>query len=260
MFKKSSLYELKRKLKSARSMQYRILATIIFAMLAITIFIGGISVYEVDQYIQNETEKYVVVTCENKATQIDAFFGDMEKSVKVMESYVMDFFTEDVVVEDREFQGKVISNARRMFADVAKHTSGAIAYYFRLDPAISDGKAGLFYSRTERSEEYVCYEPTDILLYDKDDVEHVGWFWQPYQEGKSVWMLPYHNQNVDTKMVSYVVPMYYKEVFVGVVGMDFDYAFLAERVHEVEVYEHGFAHLEIDGEVVVYTNHFPVNF
>jgi methyl-accepting chemotaxis protein len=49
--------------------------------------------------------------------------------------------------------------------------------------------------------------------------------------------------------------MYYKEVFVGVVGMDFDYAFLAERVHEVEVYENGFAHLEIDGEVVCIDDH-----
>ena len=65
-------------------MQFRILATIIFAMFAITVFIGGISIYEVDQYIQEESENFVVVTCENEGAQINDIFDDMEKSVKVM--------------------------------------------------------------------------------------------------------------------------------------------------------------------------------
>ena len=169
-------------------MQSRIVATIIFAMLAVTIFIGGISIYEVDQYIQRESENFVLVTCENEGAQINDVFDDMEKSVKVMESYLMDFFDEETIVEDRDFQEKVINNADRMFADVAKHASGAVAYYFRFDPAISGNKAGLFYSKTKEKDEYVSFEPTDIYLYDKDDTEHVGWFWQPYEAGKPVWM------------------------------------------------------------------------
>ena len=51
-------------------------------------------------------------------------------------------------------------------------------------------------------------------------------------------------------MISYVVPMYYEEQFIGVVGMDFDYTVLVERVHEIKIYENGFAHLEIDGTVI----------
>lgn len=135
-----------------------------------------LSIYEVDQYIQHESENLVVVTCENESAQIDDIFDDMEKSVKVMESYVMDFFTEETRVENRDFQEKVINSADQMFADVAKHASGAVAYYFRFDPAISDKKAGLFYSKTKESDEYVSLEPTDISLYEKEDTEHVGWF------------------------------------------------------------------------------------
>ena len=51
-------------------------------------------------------------------------------------------------------------------------------------------------------------------------------------------------------MISYVVPMYYEEEFVGVVGMDFDYMVLANRVHKIKVYENGFAHLEVDGVLI----------
>ena len=255
MDKMNSLKEEKRKIKNTQSMQFRILATIIFAMFAITIFIGGISIYEVDQYMQKESEKFVVVTCENEGAQINDIFDDMEKSVKVMESYVMDFFTEDVHVEDRSFQKKVINSADQMFAEVAKHASGAVAYYFRLDPAIADSKSGLFYSKTKESDEYVSFVPTDISLYEEDDDEHVGWFWQPYKAGKPIWMLPYYNQNNSIYMISYVVPMYLDERFIGIVGMDFDYTVLEEQVHEIEIYENGFAHLEINGEVVHTDDH-----
>ena len=250
MNKENSLKEKKRKLSKTHSMQFRILATVIFAMLVITVFIGGISIYEVDQYIQDESKNFVVVTCENEGSQINALFDDMEKSVKFMESYVMGFFTEEVDVEDRNFQEKIINSADQMFADVAKHASGAVAYYVRFDPAISDSKAGLFYSKVDGSDEYVSLEPTDIKLYDKEDTEHVGWFWQPYNAGKPVWMLPYYNQNNNIYMISYVVPMYHEEKFLGIVGIDFDYTVLADQVHEIEIYENGFAHLEIDGVVI----------
>ena len=119
MDKKNLLKGKKQKLKKTYSMQYRILATVIFAMLVITVFIGGISIYEVDQYIQDESKNFVVVTCENEGSQIYALFDDMEKSVKFMESYVMGFFTEEVDVEDRNFQEKIINSADQMFADVA---------------------------------------------------------------------------------------------------------------------------------------------
>lgn len=192
---KKSLKEKKRKLKKTQSMQFRILATIIFAILAITVFIGGISIYEVDKYIQGESENFVKVTCDNEGAQINNIFEDMEKSVKVMESYIMDLFTADALVENQNFQAKVINSADQMFANVAKHASDAVAYYFRFDHAISNSKTGFFYSKTKGNNQYVSLEPTDITLYEKNDIEHVGWFWQPYEAGEPIWMSPYYNQN-----------------------------------------------------------------
>ena len=62
-------------------------------------------------------------------------------------------------------------------------------------------------------------------------------------------MQPYYNQNNHVLMISYVIPMYYENRFIGIVGMDFDYTVLIDKVHEIKIYEHGFAHLEIDGQV-----------
>ena len=238
-------------------MRFRFLTTVIVAMFAVAILIGGLSIYEVDKYIQVQAQEFVNITCSNESAKINDSLGNMEKSVKIMESYLMDFFESEADVEDRAFQEKVIKSAEQMFVDVIKHTSnsGAIAYYFRLNPEISHSTAGLFYSKLSGGDEFFALEPTDISLYEKDDTEHVGWFWQPYEAGEPIWMEPYHNQNNDILMISYVIPMYYEGRFIGVVGMDFDYIVLAEQVHEIQIYENGFAYLENDGNVVCSDKH-----
>ena len=254
---KRSYHKKKRIWDKQYSMLFRFLTTVIIAMFAVTIFIGGLSIYEVDNYIQDQAHEFVNITCSNESSKINDSLGNMEKSVKIMESYLMDFFESETDIEDPAFQEKVIKSAEQMFYDVIKHTSnsGAIAYYFRLDPSISNSKAGLFYTKLEGSDDFLSLEPTDLSIYEKDDTEHVGWFWQPYEAGEPIWMEPYHNQNNDSLMISYVIPMYFEGRFIGVVGMDFDYMVLAGRIHEIEIYENGFAHLESDGVVVCNNRH-----
>lgn len=234
------------------SIRFRFLATVILAMLAITVFIGGLSIYEVDNYIQVQSKNFVSVSCVNEGERINNSLKNMEKSVEIMKSYLMEFFDSEADVEDRDLQQKAIKSAEQMFNDVAKHTStkDAISYYFRLDPAISDSKSGLFYSKLDGGNEFIALEPTDLAIYGKDDTEHVGWFWQPYEAKTSVWMKPYYNQNNNAWMFSYVIPMYCGEKFIGIVGMDFDYAALENQVQGIKIYENGFAHLEMDGVVI----------
>ena len=239
----------------AQSMQFKFLITIISAMMAITVFIGGLSIYEVDQFVQRQTEDYINVTCEKDASQINDIFGDMEKSVHIMESYVLDFINSKADIKDPKKQSDILARSDEMFVDVAKNTDGAVAYYFRLAPELSHSTFGIFYSKVKEKDGFIRFEPTDISLYDKSDTEHVGWYWQPYDAGKPVWMLPYHNENNDIMMISYVVPMYYDNQFIGIVGIDFDYTVLTDKVHNIKIYENGFAHLEFEGADVYNNDH-----
>ena len=238
------------------SMQFRFLATVILAMLSVSLLAGGIVIYELSRYVRAQSEAFVTTTCENEATQINADFKDMEKSVRIMESYVMGFFASEADVTDHALHAVITESTARMFADVAAHTEGGVSYYVRFAPEIAgSGVAGLFYSKLDGSKDYTAMTPTDLSLYPRDDVQHVGWYWQPYEAGEAVWMTPYYNENNSILMISYVVPLYYGERFVGVVGMDFDYAVLTDRVHEIKIYDHGFAHLELDGTVMHESEH-----
>ena len=237
---------------NTRSVQFKFLVIVISAMVAITVFIGGLSIREVDNYIQHQTENIVKTTCSNETQQINHIFDGIEKSVKIMESYVLSLFEKNSDFRDRENQQEILQLSGEMFVDVAINTDGAVAYYLRFDPSISDGKTGMFYTKMDDSGEYTCLEPTDLSIYDKDDVEHVGWFWQPYEAGRPIWLDPYYNQNNGILMVSYVVPLYVENQFIGVVGMDFDYTVLTEKIHQIKIYENGFAHLEFNDKVIHY--------
>ena len=233
-----------------RSLQFRFLITVMSAILIVTIFVGGFSIYEVDRYIQKEAQHLTEVTCENEATKINGTFSNMEKSVRIMENYVLSFFDSATDIENPDKQNEALQFIDEMFVNVAKNTDGAIAYYLRFNPDISNSTAGIFYSKVPGSDEYVRFAPTDLGIYDKNDTEHVGWYWQPYEAGHPIWMAPYYNQNNHILMISYVAPLYYEDTFIGVVGMDFDYTVLTEIIHEIKIYENGFAHLELDNVII----------
>ena len=224
-------------------------------MVAITVFIGGLSIYEVDQFVQRQTEDFINVTCEKDASQINDIFGDMEKSVHIMESYVLGLINTKEDIRNAEKQDDILKRSDEMFIDVANNTDGAVAYYCRFTPELSYNTFGLFYSKVKGNDKFIRLETTDLSLYDRDDTEHVGWYWEPYQAEKPVWMLPYFNQNNDILMISYVVPMYYENEFIGVVGMDFDYTVLTDKVHKMKIYENGFAHLEFEGADMCNADH-----
>ena len=114
MNKELSYHKKKRNRNRNRSMLFRFLATVIVAMFAVAIFIGGLSIYEVNNYIQSQAQEFVNITCSNEGSKINDSLGNMEKSVKIMESYLMDFFESETDIADRAFQEQLVKNAEKI--------------------------------------------------------------------------------------------------------------------------------------------------
>lgn len=75
-------------------------------------------------------------------------------------------------------------------------------------------------------------------------MEHVGWYYEALEKEEAFWMEPYDNKNKNDWIISYVVPIYRNEDFIGVLGMDIDMALLKEKVDSVQIYESGYAFLQ----------------
>ena len=238
-------------MKKAYSIQSAFLSSVLLGMFLLALFIGGVSAFELNRFVQASTKDLVTEKCEKESAQINEIFTGMEKSVRIMESYILDFVSSREDVKSTEWQDELVAQSNKLFENVAENTDSTVAYYFRLALEISENK-GLFFSKGKNTNDFVEFELTDISRYPKDDKEHVGWYWEPYEAGTAIWMTPYYNKNNDITMISFVIPMYYQNEFLGVVGMDFDYSVLIDKINNIKIYENGYAHLEKDGNVLYY--------
>ena len=72
------------------------------------------------------------------------------------------------------------------------------------------------------------------------------WFTVPKQEGRAIWLPPYITDNLDKRVISYNVPIYWEGRFLGVAGIEIDYSTMAEQVDSIRLYRNGYAFLSDD--------------
>ena len=230
-------------MKKTRTMQHNLLSITVVALIFISLLVGGISIFEFDQYIQSSSDEMINTLCDKETQKINSMLQGMEKSVHVMASYVLDFYDTKADITDEVKRTQIENDSALMFVDVAKYTDGAIAYHLRFNPELFGGTAGFYYVKRADNGEFVSYPTTDLDYYEESDTDAVGWFWQPYRAGEAVWIMPYDYKGTGTRMISFAKPLYFEGEFIGVVGMDFDYTAITNIIDEINVHEHGFAFL-----------------
>ena len=87
-----------------------------------------------------------------------------------------------------------------------------MAFYYRINPELRDSVSGFFFTGYDGN--FSKVPNTNLNEFNEDDIEHVGWYYIPKNNGKATWLMPYKNLNVDIYMISYVVPIYFENNFV----------------------------------------------
>lgn len=223
-----------------KSISLKILKTTLLWLVIITFFLAFIAIYVVNEISDEDSDELLTQICEKETYIFNDRFKFLENSVVTISSYVLDLENECSNEKDLlsdEFCNKV----QDMTLSIANRTDGAMAVYFRYNPELTgNGTQGFFWSRGGDSEKFSYVEPTDILKYEKNDIEHVGWFYEPMEKHEAMWMTPYYNKNLDVFMISYIVPYYTKSgVFLGVIGMDIDFNKIVNLTDDLELYESG---------------------
>lgn len=162
----------------------------------------------------------------------------MQRSVRKVESFV----TADLDgLEERQLQ-RHMERVRKYFDEMASKTNGVLTYYYRIDPTVSNTVKGFWYTNLD-GEGFVEHKVTDITLYDTKDTSRLVWFTVPKATGEAIWLPPYITENLDKRVISYNVPIYFKGTFVGVVGIEIDYSTMAEQVDSIRLGNDGYAFL-----------------
>ena len=197
--------------------------------------VGMVGYYYANRIMEGTTHEIINDVCDNTASELNGYLLRIEQSVDILADYVLhnledynDFKSSDSYVDT--YTEKIAP----VLLSVAEHTEGVISAYLRYSPDVAYPTSGKFFMRTGGlSSPYEIVENTDFSIYDKSDLNHVGWYYIPVNNGKPTWMDPYFNENVHVHMISYVVPLFIDGENFGIIGMDVDFS-LVEQLADVE--------------------------
>lgn len=241
-----------------KSIRTKIALGVILCSLISAVFISFTSLLNTRNLSNTAAERELVLTCKNMSGEINTLISGIEQSVDTLS---------DIVLENLDFSRFKASNSyvtqytdslMEDFLKFAEHTEGAICAYIRYNPDFTEPTSGIFLTRPDTEAEFESVTPTDFSMYDKDDAAHVGWYYIPVENKAPIWMEPYLNENINTYMISYVVPLYIDGTSVGIIGMDIDFGRITDMVDAVSVFDTGYAFLTNAGGSVLHHREIPV--
>lgn len=205
---------------------------------AATLAVGTIGNLSANRAFTESNSKIMVTAESGISSDINSYLSKIEQSVDTLAEVAMinlddfgTFKTSDAYVSD------YTDDIEPLLLSAAENTDGAICAYIRYNPDFTDPTSGLFFMRNSADEDFQSLTPTDFSTFDKNDLAHVGWYYTPVNNGKPTWMNPYLNENINIYMISYVVPLFYDNVNVGIIGMDIDFTMVQNIAESSNTYQ-----------------------
>ena len=219
---------------------------IVITMVIATVF-GIIAIRNIGM---DSSEQMLLLLCENGQKNLDDYLEDVEQNVRTISAYVEGDLDG---ISDEDLQAH-LDRVSDFFKKVMYRTNGVETYYYRIDPSISSDVQGFWYVDQD-GEGFQEHEVTDITQYDTEDTSRLVWFTVPKATGEAVWLPPYVTDNLDVRVISYNIPVYYEGTFIGVIGIELDYDTMAEQVDNITLYENGYAFVNDADANIVYHPH-----
>ncbi len=217
---------------------------VIVIAMAIATFFGVTAIRDVGNH---DAEQTLLLLCETGQKDLNYYFQNVESSVKTVAAFIQSDLDG---VDDEDLQTH-IDRVSDVFQKLAYNTNGVLTYYYRIDPEVSKDVKGFWYVNSDGNG-FKEHEVTDISEYDTDDTSTLVWFTVPKATGEGVWLPPYITENLDTRVISYNVPVYRKGQFFGVIGIEIDYSTMAEVINHITLYDNGYAFLNDEEGNIIY--------
>lgn len=222
--------------------------------------ISAIGILGIDNISNENSETIMKLQASTSAQSLEKLFSSVELAMNTCNDYAVSRFDSiEKLKNEPDTLERYNDSVGQLIKNVLNNTDAAISGYIRYNPDLKLSSDGVFWVKDSDSEKIVAHQPTAIKAYDKDDAEHVAWYYEPLKAGKPVWINPYINKNLnDIKMISYVIPLFDKSgTAVAIIGMDIDMSRITAMVDEIKLYDTGYAFLCDSNGDIVYHKRYP---
>ncbi|MBR0409797.1 MAG: diguanylate cyclase [Eubacterium sp.] len=205
----------------------------IVAVMGVAMIIGVVSISKLGS---SDAEQTLLLVCDAEQKDLNTLFTNAEESV----DKVAGFIESDLRKSEYSSLSDGIKTTKDYFADLVNGKAGILSYYYYIDPEASGSDRGFWYVNPD-GEGFKKYKISKITLHDKDGSPASDWFTVPKETGEPAWIPPYMSGALDTCVISYNVPIYWRGHFLGVVGVEMDYNAIADRLQNISLYDHGYS-------------------
>ncbi|MCR5791505.1 MAG: methyl-accepting chemotaxis protein [Lachnospiraceae bacterium] len=224
-----------------KTIRLKIILGILLCSLLTAVIVGTLSIRSTMRISEQDSTENMIYKAVSVSNEVDSVIKRVELSVNILADIVQSGLSERRFFSDRNYADSYTYEVLDQVYRFAEHTDGAITSYIRYNPDYSNPTSGCFLTRNSLSEPFDSVTPTDFTMYDPSDLEHVGWYYIPVNNGAPIWMDPYLNANINVYMISYVVPLYAEDgTSIGIVGMDISFDMLTAMVDSVSLFQTGY--------------------
>ncbi len=199
----------------------------------------------IGEHADNDLQKMSVIYRE----RLSHTFTGARMAINSMNRLALAQLTDyDQMKHDRAYRNNYLADMEREFTAITESTVGSIGFYMQLSPDIAND-AGFIYTR--QVENWGGKMPPFARQAENpfSDRYHV-----PYERYLASVSEPYLNRMNGNYMLSYVVPLQKDDRFIGIVGIDLDFAYIIHEIRRMSVYDHGYVALMDKNGTILYEN------
>lgn len=227
-----------------KSLKFRVIRNVVGSVFVGALICGAVSMFNSLTVTNKDAQEKLMDVAVATGLTLDNSLSQIETSVNTLANMTIRTIDDiDRFQKDSAYVDECTDKLKDIALESAVNTQGAMTYYIRFNPDFTEATSGLFGSKDSADADFKLLTPTDFSSYDKDDLEHVGWYYIPVNNGKPTWMDPYLNSNINVYMISYVVPIVIDDVQVGIVGMDIDFKEVQKLVDSANTFNNGYGFL-----------------
>lgn len=230
------------------------IAMLLFCSIVITATVSFVISYiNIDRSLREDSKSIMTHASNEEALQVNSLLDSFENSVRSVYQY-LETNEEDVnsIFNQKNLGTQESENIQKLILASTRHTPGAVASYIGYNPKLVSGKAGIYLRKRNGQENLESATPMKISQYDKEDFQHVGWYYVPIESGKATWLQPRYKEDIDGYVISYVIPVFKDGIPICVIGMDLDMQVLKDMMDKISLYETGNGALYLQDGSMVY--------
>lgn len=221
-----------------RKISTSIIVSIVACVIIASIAVGSISTSVAVDEINKEAREKLSAMSLQYASDINMKYQNLESLAESISSYITGTY-EPIRLSDKAYNKAYMKKLGGYLQRITELHPEVQSMYAYSNPKEQAGITGTWYSNGKIVEIDAAAEYDNYL----SGAENWQWYHQTEEAGEAIWLDPYMKEAFGKICVSRCEPVYADKKFVGIIGVDVDFAQISDMIHGITIYDTGRAFL-----------------